>query len=611
MRKQVYIFLLFICSITWAQQPNFYSQVSKTKVTVGEIFQIAFTLEGQGSNLTYPNFKDFDIYSGPNQSQSMSMVNGNFSQSTTISLFIAAKKEGKFVIGPATVMAGNQKLETKAITIEAVKTANQQQAGSSATQNNPQTQQNTPQEKNQYASDINDEEFFVRAFLNKTKCYKGEQVHLSYRIYSRYQILDFNPKQLMKSFDGFWNENDVNKGPFPLKTEVVNGVNYYVVEIYNTYLFAQRSGKINIEPIEVEAAVRKQTKRPPRNIIEQFFGTAGYDDIVVKGKSKPLKIEVIELPTENKPGNYTGAVGNFSYKAEITKDEVKANDAFNLKLTINGKGNIKLVDPLKLNLPESFEIYDPKVNDNIKTNGGVSGSKTYDYLIIPREKGDYTLNNFDFSYFDTDKKQYVTLPSPEIKLSVLEGDANSAQIISPTKKGIKETENDIRYIKTGDLGLSKQEHNFFGSALHIILLIVPALIFIATIILINKRRKENGNILAVKERKAAKIAKKQLELAEKHMRSNQKELFFNEVLNAIHKYLGNKFRLATTDLSKERISEMLIYKHVSETTTKKLIDTLDTCEFAKYAPSTVSGDLQKMYQETIELISQIEAQIKK
>ena len=180
MIKKVYIFLLFITSWAFAQNPNFYSQVSKTKVTVAEVFQVAFTLEGQGANLVLPNFKDFDVYSGPNQSQSMSMVNGNFSQSTTISLFIAAKKEGKFTIGPASVTAGGQKLETKPIIIEAVKGAQQQQQQQGAT--NQQAQQNAPAEKNQCASEISGEDLFVRTYLSKTKCYLGEQITLTQKV---------------------------------------------------------------------------------------------------------------------------------------------------------------------------------------------------------------------------------------------------------------------------------------------------------------------------------------------------------------------------------------------------------------------------------------------
>lgn len=609
--KKLYIFILFISSWAFAQNPNFYSQVSKTKVAVGEVFQIAFTLEGQGSNLTYPNLKDFDVYSGPNQSQSMSMVNGNFSQSTTISLFIAAKKEGKFIIGPATVMAGGQKLETKPITIEAVKAAAQQQSTNSNQQSNTtqQQQQNTPQEKNQYASAISDDDLFVRTYLSKTKCYLGEQLTLTQKVYSRVDLRGFQNVKFPQ-YNGFWSQQEENNQQINLQQENVNGVMYYVADYHKVFLFPQQAGKLTVDPVQLECIVRRPTKRQPRNIFEQFFGTGGYEDVVVKVKSKPVKLEVIELPND-KPKNFTGAVGNFSYKAEISKEQVKANDAFNLKITINGKGNIKLVDPLKLNLPESFEVYDPKVNENIKTLGGVSGSKTYDYLIIPREEGEYVLNNLNFSYFDTEKKQYITLPSPDIKLTVLPGEGNSAQIISPIKKGIKESENDIRYIKTGDLGLTKGEGEFFSSILHYTILSTTSLLFIGSILFIRNRRKVNGNVAALKERKAARIAKQQLALAEKHMKSNQKDLFFSEVLNAIHKYLGNKFGLSTVDLSKEKISEMLISRQVTEITTKLLIETLDTCEYAKYAPSAVTGDLQKVYQETIELISQIEEQIKK
>lgn len=613
MIKNLYIFVLFITSWAFAQNPNFYSQVSKTKVAVGEVFQVAFTLEGQGSNLTYPNFKDFDIYSGPNQSQSMSMVNGNFSQSTTISLFIAAKKEGKFTIGPATVMAGGQKLETKPIIIEAVKTTQQQQQQQQQQQAgnpNSQGQQTIPQGKNQSATEISGDDLFVRTLLSKTKSYLGEQLTLTQKVYSRVDLRGFQNVKFPQ-YNGFWSQAEEGNKQINLQQENVNGVMYYVAEYHKMYLFPQQAGKLTVEPIELECIVRRQTKRQPRNIFEQFFGTGGYEDFVVKVKSKAVKVEVIELPQENKPENFTGAVGNFSYKAEVSKDQIKANDAFNLKITITGKGNIKLVDPLKLNLPESFEVYDPKISENVKTSGGVSGSKTYDYLIIPREEGEFTLSDLNFSYFDTEKKQYVSLPSPDIKLTILPGDGNSAKIITPSKREVNESENDIRYIKTGDLGLTKNETDFFSSLMHYLLLVIPTILFIISVIIIKQRQKANNNIFAVKERKAAKIAKKQLITAEKHMKANQKDEFFSEILNAIHKYLENKFGLATADMSKEKISEMLISKQVTETTTKQIIDTIGTCEYAKYAPSAVTGDLHKVYHDTAELISQIEEQIKK
>ena len=617
MNKKIKILIFFIYNLTfiiqhsYAQSSSFVAQVSKNKVAVGEVFQIAFTVNGAGGNISLPNINiDFNIAGGPNQSNSMSMVNGNISQSTTISIFIAAKKEGKFTIGAATCVSGNQKLETKPIVIEAGKGATQQ--ANTGTQGNASQQQNQQQTQpqNQVATPVGSEELFVRTYLSKSKCYLGEQLILTQKVYSRVDLRGFQNVQFPQ-YNGFWSQIEENTKQIELKQENVNGVNYYVADYNRVFLFPQRTGNITVEPIELECIVRRQTKRQPRNIFEQFFGAGGYEDVVVKVKSKSVKVDVLDLPLENKPQEFSGAVGDYSYKAEISKQQVKANDAVNLKITISGKGNIKLVEPMHLNLPESFESYDPKVSEKINTNGGVSGSKTYDYLIIPREKGEFVLDKLNFSYFDSDKKQYVTLPSAEIKLTVLEGDASSAQVITPTKKGIGETENDIRYIKTGNLDLRKNDEEFFSSFMHYVLLLIPLVLFIGGIILVRKHIKENSNITAVKERKAAKLAKKQLVIAEKHLSTQNKELFFNEILNALHKYIGNKFNLSIVDLSKDKITEMLLSRHVTNYTAKNVIETLNTCEYAKYSPSAVTGDLQKVYNDTIELISQIEEQIKK
>ena len=600
---------LFITSFAIAQTPSFIAQVSKNRVAVGEVFQVAFTLNGSGNNLVYPNFNEFNIYSGPNQSQSMSMVNGNISQSTTISLFIAAKKEGKFTIGIATVMAGGQKLETKPIVIETVK-GNTQPSAANAGGQASQPQQNQAKEKNQYVSEISNEDLFVRTYLSKTKCFLGEQLTLTQKVYSRVDLRGFQNIKF-PPYNGFWAQQENNTQQIDLKQENLNGVMYYVADYNKVYLFPQRTGIISIDAVELDCIVRRQTKRQPRNVFEQFFGAGGYEDVAVKVKSKAVKVDVHDLPSENKPLEFSGAVGNFYYRADLDKGQVKANEAINLKITISGKGNIKLIEPLRLKLPESFESYDPKVSESIKTMGGVSGSISYNYLIIPREKGEFVLNNLNFNYFDADKKQYVSVTTPDIKLTVLEGVAGSAQIISPTKKGIKESENDIRYIKTGDLALQEKNEEFFASTTHYLLLLFPTLLFFAALFFARQYIKANSDLNAVKERKAAKLAKKQLAIAEKHMLQNNKDLFFTEVLNALNKYIGDKFALSIVDLSKDKISEMLLSKNVTEETAKHLIDTLNTCEYAKYAPSGVTGDLKKVYNDTIDLISQIENQIKK
>jgi hypothetical protein len=601
----LFIVLQFVlCHFNYyAQSPAFTAQVSKNKVAIGEVFTVAFTLNGTGSNLTYPNFKGFEIYSGPNQSQSISMVNGNVSQSTTLSFYILAKVEGRYTIGAATVMSGNQKLETKPIVIDVVK-------GNPQPQQQNQSQQPAGKEKNQYASELSNDDLFVRTFLSKSKCFIGEQIMITQKVYSRVDLRGFQNVKF-PPYNGFWAQQENSNQQINLQQENVNGVNYYVADYNKVYLFPQRIGSITIDPVELECIVRRQTKRQPRNIFEQFFGAGGYEDVAVKVKSKPVKVDVIDLPTENKPTDFTGAVGDFSFKVDISKNQVKANDAVNLKFTISGSGNIKLVEPMNLNLPESFESYDPKINETIKTIGGVSGSKTYDYLIIPREKGTFTLSNLGFSYFDVTKKKYISIPSPQITLQVLEGDGTNAQIISSNKKEIKETENELRYIKTGDLNLKNKENEFFSSMAHYLFLLIAFTVFIFAVIFKKNQIKANSNLKLVKERKAAKLAKKQLSIAEKHLHLNNKDLFFNEVLNALNNYVGDKFNMSVVDLSKENISDMLLSKQVNEQTIQQLLETLNTCEYAKYAPSSVTGDLNKVYIDTLELISQIEEQIKR
>ncbi len=601
MKLKLLIYICFVALASHVRGQSFVAQVSKNKVQVGEEFQLVFTLNTNGGNIRFPDLKDFDVYGGPNQSNNITVINGVMSQSYTFSFFLAAKKEGKLTIGPASVMITNQKVESKPIVIEVTR---------GAASNSNQAQTNQQEEKNQYASPIDNNDVFVRSFLNKTKCVKGEQVHLTYKLYSRYSLVDFGPKDLLNTFNGFWNQKEPPPANYRGMVETINGVNYYVLDIYSSYLFPQSSGELTIDPLEIVAIVRRQVKRAPRNFIEQFLGTNGYEDVEVKVKSKPVKIAVSDLPEQNRPADFAGAVGNFSYKAELSKQQVKANEAVNLKITLSGKGNIKLTEPPVLNLPESFETYDPKISEKINTSGGVSGSKTYDYLIIPRESGDFALNHLSFSYYDPEKKQYVSIPSPEMKLTVLPGDENSsAQVITP-KHQLDERENDIRYIKTGDLRLRKDGHEFFASTLHYLLLIIPALLFAIAIYVRKRRMALNSDTITSRQRKAARMARKQLSVAEKHMKAGHKELFFDEVMAALNRYLSYKLNIPVADLSRENIQQSLVHQHITDSTLSRLTQTLDTCEYAKYAPGAVTGDLQAVYNDTVTLIANMEEEIK-
>ena len=589
-----YLLLFFISAFTFtvkAQSPV-YAQVSSKKVQVGVAFEYAIVITITANNYAPPNFKDFDVVSGPNQSSSTQWVNGVVSQQMTLSWGLVAKKEGTFTIGPAAVSGGNQKHETNPIVIEVTKGATQ--AATNA----------TPSDDPKFSNKVAGGDVFIRTGVSKNKCYLGELVTITQKVYSRFQLIGFQ-KFSQPTYDGFYAsaQESVSKGQQAV--ENIEGVNYYTYELFRSVGIANKAGKIQLNTIEGDVVVRKQSANKPRNIFEQFFGNGGYEDVPVTTKSKALTVEVLPLPEENKPTNFSGAVGNFSYKVEVTRNELKANDAFNLKMYVSGKGNLKLMDSPKLNLPEGFETYDPKVNEN-------GTSKSFDYLVIPRTEGDFILKDLDFSYFNFDTKKYVTVAAPEIKIKVLPADPNSAgaQVFNP-QNNIKESENDIRYIKKGTFDLIKTETEFFNSFGHIALLTCPILLLFIGLIVRRNHIKNNSNLVLVKERKAAKIAKKQLTHAQKLMTDNNKDAFYTEILTAINNYLGDKLNIPISELSHQSIQKTLTQKNVDESLITKALATLETSEYAKYAPGAVSGDLKMVYNDTITLITGIEEQLNK
>jgi hypothetical protein len=595
MSKLINRYLLIILSVLIVHTSNaqsVYAQVSSKKVQVGVAFEYAIVITVAANNYSPPNFKDFDVVSGPNQSTSTQFANGVVSTQMTLSWGLVAKKEGKFTIAAATVNAGNQKYETNPIVIEVVKGA--------ASSTPPGGSTDDPK----YSNKVSGGDVYIKTSASKNKCYLGESVTITQKVYSRFQLIGFQ-KFSQPTYDGFYAQAQESTSKGQQVVENVDGVNYYTYELFRSVGIANKTGKISLSTIEGDIVVRKQGNSKPRNIFEQFFGNGGYEDVPVTTRSKALSIEVMPLPEEGKPSSFNGAVGQFNFKAEASKQELKANDAFNLKLTISGKGNIKLLDAPKLNLPEGFESYDPKIIES-------ANSKTFDYLIIPREEGEFILKDLDFSYFNLDSKKYVNINSPEIKIKVLAPDPNSAgaQVYSP-QNNIKETENDIRYIKKGNFELIQSETEFFNSFVHLSLLFSPVLLLGVLLFVRRNHLKNNSNLVLVKERKAAKVAKKQLINAEKLMQQNKKDEFYTEILTAINNYLSNKLNIPVSELSREHIQKTLTQKQVDIQFTTKLLSTIETSEYAKYAPGAVSGDLKMVYTNTISLITDLEEQLNK
>jgi hypothetical protein len=273
MRKSytILFFILVLASVGFAQK--FVAQTSKSQVAVGETFQISFTLNTSGSNFKVPNLKDFDVYSGPNQSTNMSFVNGSMSQTITLSYLLAPKKEGKVILGPASVTVEGKVIQSNSLTIDVL-------AGNPATANKSNTQ---PGAATAPTTENTADNLFIKSSVSKTKVVQGEQISITYKVYTRYQLRGFQDIKF-PDYNGFYSQDvPVNNQQVQVSNENIDGINYQVAELKHSFIFPQRSGKLEIQPMEAEIVVRKRSNRQPRDIFEQFFG-GGYEDAVYSVK---------------------------------------------------------------------------------------------------------------------------------------------------------------------------------------------------------------------------------------------------------------------------------------------------------------------------------------
>jgi hypothetical protein len=585
----------FIC-VCFGQKLS--ASLGKNPVAVGEPFQITFSLDASGSGFQGPDLSNFDVLSGPNGAQSMQIINGNMSQSISYSYYISAKKEGHFTLGPAYINYGGKKIESNTVTVDVGK--------ASTGSKNQQPGTSTKSERK------GDENLFVKTFVSKSSVYQGEQVLIIYKVYAHLNLVNFKDAKI-PSYTGFWSQDIPTPQNYTVYKEMLNGLQYMVVEFRKTFLFPQRSGTLEIDPIEIDCIVRQQSSR--QQDPWSFFGPS-QEDVVYKVKGVGTRIEVKPLPESGKPAGFSGAVGQFSLKAKINKDKVKANEAINLNMSVTGKGNISLVDVPKIQTPPDIESYDPKPSENINvTAGGVEGAKSSEVVLIPRYAGSYSVAPIEFSYFDPEKKSYITLHSPEFKISVDKSDGEPATVNgmmpSNKRKDVAVIGSDIRYIKTSGIDLHEKNKHFFGTAVFCTGFILPFLSFLIFVFVQRKRQNDNSNLLQLKMRKATGVARKRLKKAQDFASANQKGPFYQEVFHALYGYLSDRLCIPVSDLSKSSVTTELQKRGVSDQTTNDLLEVIDACELARYAPSASSSDLMGLYDRSILSITKLENEIQK
>ena len=610
MRQIGLIILLFFTSLAYAQNVEFKASAPSV-VAVGEQFKLEYTLNKEGDNLKVPTLEGFDLLMGPSVGQSFysSNINGKMTQNVTFSYtyILEGTKKGTFQIPGATVIIDGKEYTSNALKIEVVEGSRNSNGNQAAT--------NRPVQPDANAT-VNDNNLFVKVEVSRRSLYMGESLMATIKVYTKVDLVNLG-RTKFPDFNGFLAEEVPTPQRIELVREAVDGQIYNVGTIRKVLLYPQHTGEITIEPFELECIVRQRLANGGRSFFDEFFGN--YKDVRAMRRSKPVTIQVKELPQLGKPAGFGGTVGNVTMATSLSADTVNANDAITYKVTFRGTGNLKLLKAPTINFPLDFEVYDPKESRDLNiTENGMAGSVSFEYLIIPRYSGDYKIPAIRFSYFDSQSNTYKTIAGAEYNIHVRKG-ADKVQVETSTgnqvksfkKEDVRKVGEDIRYLKTEGLNLKAAGVRFFGTTLYWLALLIPFVLFVVGAVLNRRRIKANADIVRVKNKAANKMARKRLKVAASAMKNHNAEQFYDEVLKALWGYMSYKLNIDRAELNRDNISEILQSKGVEEDRIKEFIAVLDTCEYARYAPGSNSDqEMGKVYTDSIDVITKLDKAIR-
>jgi hypothetical protein len=613
MRKIIMLLLLILVIATKLSAETFKASVDKNVVELGDRIVLTYSIDGDGSNFRAPRFNDFKIVGGPSQSNNIQIINGKMSRQFSITYVLEATKEGKFTLPSATISSNGKDLTSNTVQISVVKPS---QARIDQMKKEKEQNQNLEAQ----ARDIINKNLKVTVNVDKTSIYVGEPVVATYKLYLHPQL---NILQLtndkVPQLNGFWNQ-DINLGEIKYGLEEINGTAYRTATIKKVILFPQQSGNLKVDSYSFNATVRLQIQNQKRqrsrdpfaDFFDDFFSDPffnnSYKDFNTIVTSPTIDIKVKPLPNPT-PVGFTNAVGNYTINSWLDKTQAKTGEAVTYKIKISGRGNLKLLSPPELNLPSNLEVYEPKTIDNTKiTESNIEGDIIFEYVIIPQTTGEYKIPSLPFSFFDLSNKQFKTLNTADLTLKVIQGDQQTFSS-SANKTDLQLLNQDIDYIKT-ELGSNYSNTSFTQSLTFYILYFIPIVLLILFILWRKKQEQQNQNQTAYRKQKAKKIVQKRLELSRQYLQQNDVKKFVEELNHAIWGFLSDKFSIESSKLTREKIEEVLISKGADEQIRKDVIELIDKCEFAHYAPTSIEGNMNSLYEFTESVISGLEEKIK-
>jgi len=580
---------------------------------VGRRIRVSYVANTQDvDDIQVGDFPGFNVLYGPSTSSStsFSMINGKTTQSSsmTFTYMLVAKEEGKFTLPAATIKVDGKSYKSGSAVIEVLPSSGNNQGNSQQSQSGRQQNNSSSRQRGQVsASDIGSNELYMTVTASKKKIYEQEAVLLTYKLYTLVTIQQIAGE--MPQLDGFHVQEVESKAQMSLKYERVNGRTYGTAVWRQYVLYPQKTGKLKVPSITFDSQIEIQnTSMDPFDV---FFGGGSLSQLVKKSINTPaIEIEVLPLPTP-KPANFAGAVGKYTISGQLTPEQVNANDAATLRLIVSGQGNMKLMKSPKVNFPQDFEIYDPKVSDKTtNTSQGAKGNVVYDYVVVPRHGGKFTIAPVEFCYFDPEAQSYKTLKTDSFSIAVAKSKTTGSSNYHE-QEDLKILNNDIRFIKLGDVDADASDKLFFGSKSYWMYYIVSTGVFVLLLILFNRQIKKSRDISGMRVQKASKAATKRLKTAARLMKQHQSEAFYDEVMKALLGYAGDKLNIQNSDLNKENVSASLQSVGVQQNLVDAYMNLISECEFARYAPGDPDATMEKIYSSASDVINELDAAIKK
>ena len=583
-------------------------------VSAGEAFRIEFALNAKPDDNSFvpPSFDGFDVLAGPavSQGSSIRIINGEMSKSInyTITYVLLPQKSGDFRIGAAEAKVKDKTYRTRETIIEVRDNSSGDASGAGQSANRQQDDDNASLES-KAGNQIGKDDLMLRLSLSRRNVYKGEPIRATLKLYSRVNVVGSEGAK-MPTFNGFWSQElETEQGPF---RETVGGKVYEAYNIAEYLLYPQQNGTLRIEPSELTVVV--QVVLQSNRGFDPFFG-GGHEIYNLRRKlvTPEVTVSVKDFPA-GAPASFTGAVGKYTMEAKLSTDRLEANSAATATVKISGTGNLNFLQAPKLELPTSFELYDVKSDESLRTNGsGNTGYRRFEYPFIARAEGDYTIPPIEFTYFNPETEKYVTLSSQAFRIAITPdrngGGASQGVTTVAKKEDVRLLGNDIRFIKLGNPALRSHVTPLVLSPLYFIVAAAILILFAAVYAAMRKHIRDSRNTALVKGRRANKVAVQRFRTAAKYMKEQNRHAFYEEMLRALWGYLSDRFNIPVADLTKESVREELARRGAHDEA-RLITEIISECEEAQYSPSA-SVRMDEVYAEGIDIISRIESAIKR